>query len=74
MKTEFDRVAGVHFSVKGMDSGRVARYALDQMFRRRMVIIPGAQMKLARQMTRLLPQQMLLRAAWHLQERKARRY
>ena len=74
VKTEFDRVAGVHFSVKGMDSGRVARYALDQMFRRRMVIIPGAQMKLARQMTRLLPQQMLLRAAWHLQERKARRY
>lgn len=74
VKTEFDRVAGVHFSVKGMDSGRVARYALDQMFRRRMVIIPGAQMKMARQMTRLLPQQMLLRAAWHLQERKARRY
>ena len=74
VKTEFDRVAGVHFSVKGMDSGRVARYALDQMFRRRMVIIPGAQMKLARQMTRLLPQQMLLRAAWHFQERKARRY
>ena len=74
VKTEFDRVAGVHYSVKGMDSGRVARYALDQMFRRRMVIIPGAQMKLARQMTRLLPQQMLLRAAWHLQERKARRY
>ena len=74
VKTEFDRVAGVHFSVKGMDSGRVARYALDQMFRRRMVIIPGAQMKLARQMTRLLPQQMLLRAAWHLQERTARRY
>ena len=74
VKTEFDRVAGGHFSVKGMDSGRVARYALDQMFRRRMVIIPGAQMKLARQMTRLLPQQMLLRAAWHLQERKARRY
>lgn len=74
VKTEFDRVAGVHFSMKGMDSGRVARYALDQMFRRRMVIVPGTEMKLARQLIRLLPQQTLLRAAWHLQARKARRY
>lgn len=74
VKTEFDRVAGVHFSVKGQDSGDVARYALDQLFRRRMVIIPGQEMKLARQLTRLLPEEMLLRTAWHLQARKARRY
>ena len=74
VKTEFDRVAGVHFHMKGMDSGRVARYALDQMFRHKMVIVPGMEMKLARQLVRFVPQQPLLRIAWHLQERKARRY
>lgn len=74
VKTEFDRVAGVHFSMKGQDSGDVARYAICRMFQRQMVIIPGISMKAGKQLVRLLPEQLLLRVAYHLQSRKARRY
>ena len=74
VKTEFDRVAGVHFSMKGLDSGEVARTAVSGMFRRQMLIIPGLSMKIARQLLRFLPEQPLLRIAYHLQAGKARRY
>lgn len=70
VRTEFDSVADVRFSVKGLSSEYVARYALDKMFARKTVIVPGVQMKAALFGERFLPQATVARIAYHMQRRK----
>ena len=70
VRTEFDSVAGVRFSINGLSSEYVARYALEKMFRRRTVIVPGFSMKAARFAERFLPDAAVVRAAYHMQKRK----
>lgn len=71
VRTEFDSVADVRFSVKGLSSEYVARYALEKMFRRKTVIVPGFTMKAARFAERFLPDAAIVRAAYHMQKRKS---
>lgn len=68
--TEFDEKAGVHFSPASMSSAKAARYAIDSMFRRKTVIIPGLQMKLAHFAIRLLPDSTAVQICYHMQHRK----
>ena len=70
VSTEFNQTAGVRFAIRGLKSYPVARYAIEQMFRRRLIIIPGPLMKLAHALTPLVPEKLLLRIAYHLQHRK----
>jgi short-subunit dehydrogenase len=70
VRTEFDSVADVRFSVKGLSSASVARYAVEQMFRRKVVIVPGFTMKAALFGERFLPQSTIARIAFHMQKRK----
>ena len=69
--TEFDEVADVRFSIKGLSSEYVARYALDKMFARKTVIVPGFTMKAVRFAERFLPEAAVVRAAYRLQKRKS---
>ena len=71
VETEFDSVADVRFSVKGLSSEYVARYAIEKMFRRKTVIVPGFTMKAARFAERFLPDAAIVRAAYHMQRRKS---
>lgn len=68
--TEFNSVAGVKFSLKGLKSYDVAAYALKKMFAGKLVIVPGTVMKLERFSVRLVPDKLILRAAYHFQKRK----
>ena len=68
--TEFDRVADVRFSVKGLSSYKVAQVAIDGLLRNKLLITPGALMKMARFVERFLPEKWLLRACYHMQKRK----
>ena len=68
--TEFDRVARVSFSVKGMSSQKVARIAIDAMMRRKKVIVPGVLMKFVHGAVRFVPDWLLLRLSYHMQHRK----
>ncbi|WP_085834251.1 SDR family NAD(P)-dependent oxidoreductase [Clostridium merdae] len=70
VKTEFDQVADVHFSVKSMSSQRVAMIAIQQMFSRQPVIIPGSTMKLSKFFMRAIPDSLLVRISYHMQKRK----
>lgn len=71
VRTEFDEVADVKFSVKGLESRYVAEYAIRKMFQRKLVIVPGMTMKLAHGFGRFLPDKQLLKAAYHMQKRKS---
>lgn len=73
VKTEFDEKADVTFSLKGKNSMEVACYAITQMFRGTLVIIPGVIMKAAKFAERFLPEKLLLRASYHMQHRKTAR-
>ena len=69
--TNFNNVAGVHFSVKPMKSNEVAKYAVDQMFKNKMLIIPGFKMKCAKFFSRFISDKCLLRMIYKIQKKKA---
>lgn len=71
VKTEFDRVANVNFSLKGLNSMDVAEYALKKMFRKKTVIIPGFTMKLGKFFSRFIPEKLLLFILYYVQKKKA---
>ncbi len=68
--TEFDRTAGVEFSLKSLSSEYVAGYAIKQMLRRKLIIVPGTQMKATYVFGRLLSEPLLARIAYNQQHRK----
>lgn len=69
--TEFDAVADVKFSVKGLESHYVAEYALEKMFQKKLVIVPGTAMKLAHFLGKFVPDKHLLKISYHMQKRKS---
>ena len=69
--TNFNNVAGVHFSVKPLSSSYVAKYAIDQMFKGKMLIIPGFTMKCAKFFSRFVSDKFMLRQIYKIQKKKA---
>lgn len=74
VETNFNNVAGGSFNTKSASSGYVARYAIDNMFKNKLIIIPTFKIKLAVFMTRLVPIKLLLRINYHIQNVKIRKY
>ncbi|MDE5630312.1 MAG: SDR family oxidoreductase, partial [Bacilli bacterium] len=58
--TEFNEVAHGEFHTSSARSEYVARYAIDKMFKNKLVIIPTLKMKLVIFMTRFVPTKLLL--------------
>lgn len=72
VNTEFNKVAHGTFSIKGVSSEYVAKYALDNLFKKKMIIIPTFLMKLAIFGNRFIPNRLQLIIAYHIQHRKTR--
>jgi len=70
VKTNFDKTAGVNFSMKGLDSDYVAKYAIKQLFNKKRVIIPCNTMKLAYYFYRFIPTEILLEFCYKFQSQK----
>lgn len=68
--TNFNNVAGVKFGVKPLKSSYVAKYAIDKMFKHKMLIIPGFTMKCAKFFGRFVSDKFLLRLAYRIQKKK----
>ena len=47
--TNFNKVADVEFALKGLSSEYVAKYAVDMLFKKKLVIVPGFTIKLAKE-------------------------
>lgn len=67
--TEFNKIAGVKFAVKSLDSYTVAEYAINQMFKRKLIIIPGIWMKMG-SLCRILPRKLSLKINYNIQKKK----
>lgn len=61
VSTEFGATADVRFRMPSLPSVEVAAYAVDQMFRRKRLIIPGRYMKAMKFAARLAPESLLAR-------------
>ena len=68
--TNFNSVAGVKFSVKPLTSREVAEYAIDSMFKGKVVIVPGFTMKLALFGRRFLSRKFIRKISYNVQKSK----
>lgn len=73
VETEFNRVAGVSFSLSGLKAERVAREAIDGMFAGKAVIVPGIAMKSMRVARHFASDRLLARITYHFQHKKNRK-
>lgn len=74
VETNFNNIAGGSFNTKSATSEYVAKYAIDKMFKNKLIIIPTLRIKLAIFMTRLVPTKLLLRINYHIQNVKIKKY
>jgi len=68
--TEFNKVAKVNFAIKSMTSEKVAKYAVKNMFKKKLVIVPGIMMKLNYRFNKFLPIKLLLKISYNIQSKK----
>ena len=74
VNTNFNRVAHGGFTIKGASSEYVAKYAIDKMFKNKLLIVPKFSIKLAIFLTRFVPTKLILSIVYHIQYRKERNY
>lgn len=70
--TEFNKVAHGEFHTSSLSSEYVAKYAVKEMFKNELYIIPSFKMKAAVFLTRLAPRKILLKITYKIQDRKSR--
>lgn len=68
--TEFNKNAGVNFNLSSLNCTYVAEYAIQKMFKRKLIIIPGLTIKLGTFFQKFLPQRLLLKISYGIQHQK----
>ena len=68
--TNFNKVAQGKFSIKGTSSYEVAKYGIDKMFQRKLLIVPTLKIKIGLFFSRFLPYKLLLKIIYQNQYRK----
>lgn len=73
VNTEFNRVAKVKFAVSGISSEMCAKTAVDGALNGKLIIIPGAMIKVGLFFRRFLPEKLMLKIAYNFQRKKNER-
>ena len=68
--TNFNKVANVKFSVKPLKADYVAKYAINKMFKNKLLIIPGFSIKCVKIFGRFLSDKALMKMTYKIQKRK----
>lgn len=68
--TEFNKVANVEFALKGITARYCANYAITQMFRNKITIVPALKMKALVVLARFIPTKLYIRIAAKQQRKK----
>lgn len=68
--TEFNKVAHGVFNLKEMPSNKVAKYGIDKMLKKKLIIVPGWSVKLGLFLNRFLPWKLSLAITYKIQKRK----
>ena len=70
VNTNFNNVADVKFKIKGLTSEFVAKYAINRMFKGKLIIVPGFNVRMARRFLEILPDRIKEVFAYNSQVRK----
>ena len=73
VETNFNKVAGGEFTIKGLDSSYVARYAIDKALKNKLVIIPGLSVRLGIFFNKFLSLKTSLKIVYNIQHNKVKR-
>lgn len=68
--TEFNKVANVEFALKGITANSCANYAITQMFKKKITIVPALKMKALVVLARFIPSKLYIRIAAKQQRKK----
>lgn len=68
--TNFNDRANVNFKVKSFSANDVARYAINNMFKKKLIIIPGFSVKMGLFFMKFIPTKLLLKITYNFQEKK----
>ena len=71
--TNFNKVANCEFKIKSLSSQYVAKYAIDKMFKNKLMIIPGLNIKLVYLFGRFVPTKLKLKITYNIQYRKTQK-
>ena len=72
INTKFLDTANVKFKVKLMSSKYVAEYAIDNMFKKKRVIVPGFQNKCIMVLSKIVPDKLIAKFIYNQQEQKVK--
>ena len=72
VNTNFNNIAEVNFSIKGLSSDYVTSYAINKMFKNKLVIIPGFTNKLAKMACKISSLKLQLKVDYRIQKRKGK--
>lgn len=73
VKTNFNNIADVDFAIKGLDSDYVAKYAIDKMLKKKLIIVPGFKMKMTIFFNRFVSTKFALKIVYKFQKKKEKR-
>lgn len=70
VNTNFNRVAGVKFNDRGINSDYVAKYGIDNLLKGKTIIIPTLKFKMAAFFRRFAPRKLILNIIYNYQHKK----
>lgn len=70
VKTNFNDTANVKFCIRGLTPEYVAKYAVDNTFKGKMIITPGFEMKATKFLQHFVSEKMLTRISYNVQMKK----
>ena len=70
VETNFNKRANVKFNLEELSARFVARYAIQKMFKKKLIIIPGFSVRIGLFFSRFLPTKIALKIVYKIQERK----
>lgn len=70
VNTEFNEVGHGCFTIKGISSEYVAKYAIKKMFQKKLIIVPTIKMKITLFFSRFISWKTILKISYHIQYRK----
>lgn len=68
--TEFNKVAKVKFNLPSLMSNYVCEYAIKEMFKNKLIIIPGVKTKIGIYLSKIIPMKLKLKVSYKVQEKK----
>lgn len=71
--TNFNDVADVQFAMRGLDSDYVAKYAIDKMFKNKLIIVPSFKMKATIFLNRLVSNRFAIKIVYNFQKKKEKK-